>query len=1391
MKTLNSFSRAGLIALIVMFMLPAAAKSQTVIQAIRELSPDIAAQTILNGSARSVTLPERLEIGVNGVWENMADVTWTSSPAYNQNVDGVYVFTPDFGSGYTYGQDVVVRRITVTVTTIVITTDYSFDPATGALTLITDKGAALWREMAYPALADVKKLIVGANIKGLPIDCMRGAVNLTTANVDLSGAINLRYFGAGCFAGSGLNLIPDFSAVPLTSIGDSCFARTKITSIKLPYTLTTLGVGCFKNSGLSFTVDLSNTAIISIREECFYGCSGVMNVKLPSTVRSLGKNSFRGTSLNTYLFGALDLSGCELLTFIGESCFQDIASLTTVKLPPNLLTVKGTAFGDSGLRGTVVLPASVTSVGNSAFYCPGLFSLVFTGAAAPALGSGHSVQCYYPASAETSYKAQAHLPASALGYAGNQAELVTFSLASGTGTYGGNVDHANKTIFITLPEGVNRASLVPVSGFIGKSITPDELTSPAANFTNPVTLTVTALDGTTTAVYTVYTLTGLAQSSQTAFAGQSAGFMIDFPAATAIQWQVNKGSGFVDIPEGEGEGAQTPEYFIPAAALNMNGWQYRAKLTVPGYPYLYTVPAVLGVTAPQEALYIRRTSLSTTQAVFEQVSNINIETYYILIRYTDALKPKGVGNIISTNNDGIFNYVNNSDIRYAVYSTTGASDLVAISNSIIFGGGSTPFIPVTGKMEVGQTITIHPYGLLSNQYHATFYSMQWIRDGAFIPGTEGKESYTLTESDKGCAINARVLVDGIPQDGEASRLTITFDTNNTTPVAGYAQTAPSAPVVDSSDASSVTLTAIAGAEYSCGGAIWQDSPVFDNLPANTAYTFYARLKETYFKEASPASAGTEITLRSINPSAEGIVYVTENGAGMKDGSSWANACPGLADVLEEARTNASAGIQQIWAAQGTYLPKYKAGNGTSDRHRAFTFAKDVKVYGGFSGTDDAETVDSREAMHCVSTLSGDLGLSGDNADNAYHVVIGAGNLGTAILDGFTITGGNADGSSSISVSEQTLYDSHGAGIILVGSASPEISNCIITGNAAVDGAGMLISASSPVMKNSLVTNNTATRDAGGLYCYAVSTPQLVNLTIAGNTAPNGDGVYVNGGATPQFYNSIVWGSSTAALTQGTGTPAYYNSLVKGITAADAAGNLAGTSDPIFAGITDYRLQEGSPCIDTGNNTYFTDAATATDLAGNPRVYNTAIDLGAYEFQGVTAPVITITEQPVATTVTEGSIFGSLSVTASVSPEAALAYQWYSNTVDSNTNGTSIDNATGTIFDIPTDLSAGTVYYYVEVNAPGAIPATSNTAAVTVTGKSTGIGNVQTGGLHARAGNGGLRISGLVPGEIFSIYSVHGQMLYQAEASDNDAWVVVHGHGIYIVVSGEERIKAVY
>ncbi|GHT81077.1 hypothetical protein FACS189467_4520 [Bacteroidia bacterium] len=383
---------------------------------------------------------------------------------------------------------------------------------------------------------------------------------------------------------------------------------------------------------------------------------------------------------------------------------------------------------------------------------------------------------------------------------------------------------------------------------------------------------------------------------------------------------------------------------------------------------------------------------------------------------------------------------------------------------------------------------------------------------------------------------------------------------------------------------------------------------------------------------------------SPTPDGAGIVYVTENGTG--NGLSWGNPYPGLSNPLLVAKTNTA--IQQIWVAAGTYKPQYRAattdnnGDPTTDHYRAFVLVNDVKIYGGFVGNEP--TIDDRPIPPLgaggLSTLSGDIddtvGISGGDA---CHVVISAGNVGAALLDGFTISGGNAFGSSSIIVNSATIERPYGGGMYNA-SSSPALTNVTISGNDGGYGGGMYNDNSSPVLTNLTISGNNAGY-GGGMSNYN-SSPALTNVTISGNRASNGGGgMYNVNSSSPTLANSILWGNRTTTnganvFKDGSSAPTYKYSLVQGSGSSgwgsfgnDGSDNI--DDDPLFvnwidpasSGWTvtiagDYRLRLGSPCINAGDTIAYKTArgianfTDEKDLAGNPRVSNGAIDMGAYE-----------------------------------------------------------------------------------------------------------------------------------------------------------------------------------
>ncbi len=285
-------------------------------------------------------------------------------------------------------------------------------------------------------------------------------------------------------------------------------------------------------------------------------------------------------------------------------------------------------------------------------------------------------------------------------------------------------------------------------------------------------------------------------------------------------------------------------------------------------------------------------------------------------------------------------------------------------------------------------------------------------------------------------------------------------------------------------------------------------------------------QETIDLDGNPRKVGTidlgpyeSVALPPITPDANGIVYVTmSGGSGDFSGSSWTNATHDIQKAING--TN----VQEVWVKGGTYKPSYRANNMSDvnpfDRNNAFVLKNDVKIFGGFAGTEMALSARDLSITTNASILSGDLARIGDNIDNAFHVIISAGDVGTAELNGFTIIGGNADGFSTQNVSSEMIFQSDGGGIFCSGS-SPLLTNLTVSeNNAALSGGGIYVGEGSPVLKNLTVSENNANSSGGGIY-ITLSSPIMTNIILIGNYA-----LYYGGGISNTSSSSSILMNAT-------------------------------------------------------------------------------------------------------------------------------------------------------------------------------------------------------------------------------------------------------------------------
>jgi len=303
-----------------------------------------------------------------------------------------------------------------------------------------------------------------------------------------------------------------------------------------------------------------------------------------------------------------------------------------------------------------------------------------------------------------------------------------------------------------------------------------------------------------------------------------------------------------------------------------------------------------------------------------------------------------------------------------------------------------------------------------------------------------------------------------------------------------------------------------------------------------------------------------------------IIYVDSGASGANDGTNWADAYHYLQDALADA--NASDKPTEILVAQGVYKPDQRAIITLGDRSETFQLINSVSIIGGYAGFGEADP-NARDIELYKTVLSGDLNdddieiiSSGDlrgessRAENSYQIVTGSGTDETAILDGFTITGGNAD-----------VFTDHNGGGLLNEYGSPQIIDCTFS-------------------------RNSAQYYGGGIYNY-YGDPIFINCTFIQNSAGTGSGLY-NYYGNPTFLNCTFTQNSSGGIQSIGGNLTITNCTFAGNRANSRGGGIYCSG--VKSSLTNCIFSENSAGY-AGGGIYFTDSAP--NLTGCSFIENSA------------------------------------------------------------------------------------------------------------------------------------------------------------------------------------------
>ena len=230
-----------------------------------------------------------------------------------------------------------------------------------------------------------------------------------------------------------------------------------------------------------------------------------------------------------------------------------------------------------------------------------------------------------------------------------------------------------------------------------------------------------------------------------------------------------------------------------------------------------------------------------------------------------------------------------------------------------------------------------------------------------------------------------------------------------------------------------------------------------------------------------------------------------------------------------------------------------------------------------------------------------------------------------------------DSVSKLIIAHSTIANNgRSAGLLTGGgmylrNSNPLLINDVIAGNKAdgsmSNGGGIYFLNSNPVIINTLFYQNSSSGAAagGGALYLSGSSPTFINCTIVKNKATGaatfGAGIYCQYGSKPRIVNTIFWGNQDdqAPLFDTSCAPVFTNCDIQGgsyvAANAKAVYSRCMSLNPQFTNDSagDFSLRSNSPCVNMGTADTTGLGLPLLDLADNPRVSGSRVDIGAYEF----------------------------------------------------------------------------------------------------------------------------------------------------------------------------------
>ena len=186
-----------------------------------------------------------------------------------------------------------------------------------------------------------------------------------------------------------IEILSEYEGAPVVSV--TGFKNTRISTVKIPESVTTIGNGAFSDCSWLKNVDLPSS-LTTIDHSAFSGCSQLWVISIPDGVTSIGQRAFYNCSfltkvtlpsrlkyVPTDVFSYCSLDSIVLpdsVNHIASYAFRDCRNLKSITLPDSLKRIRGGAFINCSSLVSISIPDAVTELESQTFSgCTSLASI--------------------------------------------------------------------------------------------------------------------------------------------------------------------------------------------------------------------------------------------------------------------------------------------------------------------------------------------------------------------------------------------------------------------------------------------------------------------------------------------------------------------------------------------------------------------------------------------------------------------------------------------------------------------------------------------------------------------------------------------------------------------------------------------------------------------------------------------------------------------------------------------------------------------------------------------------------------------------------------------------------------------------------------------------------